>query len=187
MKKNVILLTIACFTLMHSCQTKTDADLLLLNGKIYTVDSNFSIAEAMAVKNGKIVATGSTQEIMERFTADTMMDLGGKPVYPGFIDAHSHFYGLALFMQQADLNGAASFEEVVESLQAHYQKYRPPWVLGRGWDQNLWENKAFPDNALLDKNFPDLPVVLTRIDGHAVIANSKALEMAQITAQTNIP
>jgi len=187
MKKNVILLTIACFTLMHSCQTKTDADLLLLNGKIYTVDSNFSIAEAMAVKNGKIVATGSTQEIRERFTADSMMDLGGKPVYPGFIDAHGHFYGLALFMQQADLNGAASFEEVVESLQAHYQKYRPPWVLGRGWDQNLWENKAFPDNALLDKNFPDLPVVLTRIDGHAVIANSKALEMAQITAQTNIP
>jgi len=187
MKKNVILLTIACFTLMHSCQTQTDADLLLLNGKIYTVDSNFSIAEAMAVKNGKIVATGSTKEISGRFTADSMMDLGGKPVYPGFIDAHSHFYGLALFMQQADLNGAASFEEVVERLQAHYQKYRPPWVLGRGWDQNLWENKAFPDNALLDKNFPDLPVVLTRIDGHAVIANSKALEMAQITDQTNIP
>ncbi|HNX08384.1 MAG TPA: amidohydrolase family protein, partial [Bacteroidales bacterium] len=184
MKNVAVLLTIACFTLMYSCKTKTDADLLLLNGKIYTVDSNFSIAEAMAVKDGKIVATGSTKEISGRFTADSTMDLGGKPVYPGFIDAHSHFYGLALFMQQADLNGAASFEEVVERLKTHHQKYRQPWVLGRGWDQNLWENKAFPDNSLLDKNFPDLPVVLTRIDGHAVIANSKALEMAQITAHT---
>jgi len=186
MKNVAVLLTIACFTLMYSCKTKTDADLLLLNGKIYTVDSNFSIAEAMAVKDGKIVATGSTKEISGRFTADSTMDLGGKPVYPGFIDAHSHFYGLALFMQQADLNGAASFEEVVERLKTHHQKYRQPWVLGRGWDQNLWENKAFPDNSLLDKNFPDLPVVLTRIDGHAVIANSKALEMAQITAHTSI-
>ncbi len=186
MKNAAVLLTIACFTLMYSCKTKNDADLLLLNGKIYTVDSNFSIAEAMAVKDGKIVATGSTKEISGRFTADSTMDLGGKPVYPGFIDAHSHFYGLALFMQQADLNGAASFEEVVERLKTHHQKYRQPWVLGRGWDQNLWENKAFPDNSLLDKNFPDLPVVLTRIDGHAVIANSKALEMAQITAHTSI-
>jgi len=171
---------------MYSCQTKTNADLLLLNGKIYTVDSSFSIAEAMAVKGGVIIATGTAKEIKSRYASDSLVDLGGNTVYPGFIDAHCHFYGLALFMQQADLHDAASFEQVIERLKIHQQHYHPQWLLGRGWDQNLWERKDFPDNELLDKNFPDIPVVLTRVDGHAVIANSKALQAAGINTGTKI-
>lgn len=186
MQKVITLLTIACIMLMNSCQTKTNADLLLINGKIYTLDSNFSIAEAMAVKDGVIIATGTTKKIKSGYASDSLVDLGGKPVYPGFIDAHCHFYGLALFMQQADLQDAPSFEQVVEQLKIHQQQYHPQWLLGRGWDQNLWQHKVFPDNELLNKNFPDIPVVLTRVDGHAVIANSKALQAAGINTGTKI-
>lgn len=172
--------------IIGACGQKTEADLLLCNGKIYTVDSNFSITEAMAVKDGKVLATGSNNEIKKSFTSENIIDLQGGIVYPGFIDAHCHFYGLALMLQQADLKGATSFKMVVERLKAHQTKLHPHWLLGRGWDQNLWEDKNFPDNTLLDENFPDIPVVLTRVDGHAVIANSKALELAGINTKTQI-
>lgn len=186
MKRSFYVLAIPLMLIIGSCGQKTDADLLLYNGKIYTVDSNFSITEAMAVKEGKILATGSDDEIKKSFTSENMIDLQGGVVFPGFIDAHCHFYGLALMLQQADLKGASSFSIVVERLKAHQTKFHPQWLLGRGWDQNLWEDKDFPDNALLDENFPDIPVVLTRIDGHAVIANSKALELAGIHTKTQI-
>jgi len=169
-----------------ACGQKTEAGLLLYNGKIYTVDSNFSIKEAMAVKDGKILATGSNDEIKKTYTSENMIDLQGGIIYPGFIDAHCHFYGLALMLQQADLKGATSFNMVVERLKAHQTKLHPKWLLGRGWDQNLWEDKNFPDNTMLDENFPDIPVVLTRIDGHAVIANTKALKFAGINTTTQI-
>ncbi len=186
MKKNSLILCIGIVFFMISCNNKKAADLLLYSGKIYTVDSNFSMAEAMVVKNGKVLATGSNEEVQKSYSAAISMNLQGSVVYPGFIDAHCHFYGLALFMQQADLNGAASFEIVIERLKVHQQKYNPEWILGRGWDQNLWENKDFPNNELLDKNFPDIPVLLTRVDGHAVIANTKALELAGITTKIQI-
>jgi hypothetical protein len=171
---------------MNACKDKEQADLLLLNGKIYTVDSVFSIAEAMAVKNGKIVAIGVGDEIKNQYKFTKTMDLNGCSVYPGFIDAHCHFLGLALMLQQADLNGSVSFEEVIERLKIHRELYYPKWLTGRGWDQNLWADKEFPDNTKLDSLFPDIPVVLTRVDGHAVIANSKALTLAGIDSSTVI-
>jgi predicted amidohydrolase YtcJ len=172
--------------IIGACGQKAEADLLLYNGKIYTVDSNFSITEAMAVKDGKVLATGSSDEIKNSYNSKATMDLQGGIVYPGFIDAHCHFYGLALMLQQADLKGSGSFETIIERLKTHQAMLHPKWLLGRGWDQNLWEDKNFPDNTLLDKNFPDLPVVLTRVDGHAVIANTKALELAGINAKSRI-
>lgn len=172
--------------MMNSCQQKTKADLLLFNGIIYTVDSMFSNAEAMAVKDGKIIATGSSNDLMNNYDADSTIDLQGKFVYPGFIDAHCHFYGLALMLQQADLFGLRSFEDIIERLNFHRMTYKPQWLLGRGWDQNLWDNKEMPDNEFLNDIFPDIPVAITRVDGHAVLANSKALEMAGITSATVI-
>jgi len=186
MKRNLIVLAIPLMLILGACGQKAEADLLLYNGKIYTVDNNFSITEAMAVKGGKILATGSSDVIKKSYNSKASIDLQGGIVYPGFIDAHCHFYGLALMLQQADLKGSTSFKMVIERLKAHQTKLHPQWLLGRGWDQNLWEDKNFPDNTLLDENFPDIPVVLTRIDGHAVIANSKALELAGITTKTQI-
>jgi predicted amidohydrolase YtcJ len=171
---------------MTACHPKTDIDLLLLGGKIYTVDSNFTTVEAMAVKDGKILKTGTDAELKDLYEAKSEVYLHGDCVFPGFIDAHCHFYGLALMMQQADLLGVSSFGNVIERLKTHLTYQKSSWLLGRGWDQNLWDIKEFPDNTLLNQNFPDIPVLLTRVDGHAVIANDKALQIAGITASTKI-
>src|SRR5690606_18178191 len=124
---------------------------------------------------------------MAEYEATEVIDLQGALVFPGFIDAHAHFYGYGTGLQVADLTGASSFEETLEKLVEHREKHPgQPWLLGRGWDQNLWENKAFPHREKLDTLFPDIPVLLTRIDGHAALANGKALEMGGITASTSM-
>ena len=157
------------------------ADLVVFHGKIYTVDGAFTKVEAMAVKDGKILAVGSDAEIRKHYTAAKTIDLGGKAVYPGFIDAHGHFaeYGESLFT--ALLYASASWDEVVQRVK-RFAGAHPglAWVRGFGWDQNKFPGKAFPDNSLLNQLFPATPVVLTRVDGHAMIANAKALELAGI-------
>jgi predicted amidohydrolase YtcJ len=167
---------------LFSCQSKQPADLIVYHGKVYTVDSSFTVAEAFAVKDGKILAVGSDAEIRGDYAAPEV-DAGGKAVYPGFIDAHSHFveYGQSLFT--AGLFGSVSFEEVVQRVKRFADTHPgQPWILGRGWDQNKFPGKAFPDNGLLNQLFPSTPVVLGRVDGHAMIANAKALELAGVHA-----
>lgn len=180
-----MLLVSAC--LLAGCQSKQSVDLIVHNATIYTVDAAFSKAEAFAVKDGKFVAIGKSADILARYTAKQQLDAQGKFIYPGFADAHCHFYYYGLGLQEANLVGTSSFEEVLDKLKAHRQKYpNKPWIIGRGWDQNDWENKAFPSKEKLDELFPDTPVLLTRVDGHAALANQKALTMAQITPQTPI-
>jgi predicted amidohydrolase YtcJ len=163
------------------------ADMIIKNAKIYTVNNDFGLAEAMAVYEGKIIAVGSESEILHRFESKNVIDLEGKPVYPGFIDAHCHFYGYGLgLLQRADLTSTNSFDEIIEIVKKHHENYASFWIEGRGWDQNDWEIKAFPDKEKLDILFPDNPVLLTRIDGHAAIANSKALEISGIDKNTRI-
>jgi predicted amidohydrolase YtcJ len=163
------------------------ADMIIKNAKIYTVNTEFGLAEAMAVFEGKIIAVGSESEILDRFKSKNFIDLDGKTVYPGFIDAHCHFYGYGLgLLQRADLTSTNSFDEIIEIVKKHHENYASFWIEGRGWDQNDWEIKAFPDKEKLDKLFPDNPVLLTRIDGHAAIANSKALEISGIDKNTRI-
>lgn len=164
-----------------SCHSKRSVDLILHNGRIYTVDSAFSKAEAFAVKEGKIVAVGTEGEILGSYASDSMIDAGGKPVYPGFIDAHAHFlgYGHSLFAVQ--LYGSASFEEVTDRVKKFAAAHPgEAWIIGRGWDQNKFPGKAFPDNTALNQLFPSTPVILQRVDGHAVIANARALELAGV-------
>lgn len=181
---NLVILMILTF----SCQTSQKADLILHNAVIYTVDKDFSIEEAVAIKDGKILATGMSDEILQGYNSEKIIDAGGKTVYPGFIDGHCHYYGYGLgLIQHADLTGTASFDEIIQILQNFHEKHPYIWIVGRGWDQNDWEIKEFPDNELLDKLFPENPVMLTRVDGHAVLANSEALRRAGITAETKIP
>jgi predicted amidohydrolase YtcJ len=173
---------------MLSCnQSKKHADLIVYNAKVYTIDSAFSIQPAFAVKDGKFMAVGSDESILNNYFSENKMDAGGKYIYPGFIDAHCHFFGYAMdLIASVDLSGTSSFEEVVERIKKHYEKLPSKWIQGRGWDQNDWELKEFPTNKLLDKEFPDTPVFLTRIDGHAAIVNSKALELAGITGEAKV-
>ncbi|MEI7490938.1 MAG: amidohydrolase [Bacteroidota bacterium] len=159
---------------------KTKTDLIVYHAKIYTVDKVLTVVEAMAVNNGKIIATGSTRDILEKYKSERKLDAGGKPVYPGFIDAHCHFYGYALNFRYIVLNDCKSFDDIIIRIQQS-GKYSPrDWIVGRGWDHNLWKEKKFPDRRKLDELYPGNPVVLTRIDGHVVLANNMALQKAGI-------
>ena len=169
-----------------SLLAQKSADLIITNAKIYTVNKNFSTAEAMAVANGKIVAVGKKKDILRKYKSGNVQNLQGKSVYPGFIDAHCHFTGFATSKWMSELWGTKSWEEVVQRI-TEYSKNAPmPWLYGRGWDQNDWQVKEFPNKEKLDELFPDKPVYLKRIDGHAAIANQKALDIAGVTNQTKI-
>ncbi len=169
-----------------SCNTREKVSLIITNAKVYTVNNNFELAESFAVKDGKFIAIGTTEEILSKYQSNQILDLEGKYVFPGFIDAHSHFYGYCMTLLQADLRGTKSFDEILDVIKKHDNKYNSEWVLGRSWDQNDWEIKEFPSKEKLDELFPDKPVYLKRVDGHAALANSKALELAGINSQTQV-
>ncbi len=165
-----------------ACKSSKQADTIIHNAVVYTVDSTFSIAEAMVVKDGKIIAIGKNDDLLKIYTANEIIDAQGKAVYPGFIDAHAHFLGYGQSLFQVNLFGCASWDEVVERVKDFAAKHPDePWIKGRGWDQNKWPGKSFPTNKTLNALFPDKPVFLTRVDGHAAVANQKALEIANVT------
>ena len=176
-----------CAAFLAACSDQKKADLIVYNAAVYTVDSTFSKASAFAVKDGKFVAVGDSATVLAQFQSDSLVDAQGKPVYPGLYDAHAHFYGLGQMLDQADLVDTQSPEEIIERLKK-YQAEHPDavWIIGRGWDQNDWPVKEFPTKDILDKAFPNNPVYLTRIDGHAGWINSKALQLAKITADTQV-
>jgi predicted amidohydrolase YtcJ len=178
MKKTLLILLLPVW--VASCNQKEKVDLLLYNATIYTVDSSFSIASAIAIKDGKIVATGTTDELQAKFEATSAIDESGKFIYPGFIDAHAHFVGYAGNLSRVNLVDTKSWEDVMDRTKAFAASHTAGWLTGRGWDQNDWPVKDFPNNKLLNEAFPDRPVLLTRIDGHAAIANRKALELAGV-------
>jgi predicted amidohydrolase YtcJ len=183
--KNSLLYILIILLVMNACSTAEKADLILHNAVIYTVDDKFSVAGAFAVKDGKFLAVGTSDEILGRFQSDHTIDARGKFIYPGFYDAHCHFYGLGSnLLKRADLKGTKSYAEVIERLMEHHELNDAEWIEGRGWDQNEWEVKEFPSKEMLDSVFPDHPVYLIRIDGHAALVNSEALRRAGITGQT---
>lgn len=177
MKKIALLFVVAIFC---SC-SKKQADLIVVHGTVYTVNDKFEQVQAFAVKDGKIIATGTTNEIKNAYNAPVVIDAQGKFVYPGFIDAHAHFFDYAESLQAADLTGATTWDEVLSRLTDFAKTHPDGWLRGRGWDQNLWPGKQFPTNEQLNTLFPTRPVILTRIDGHAAIVNDKAFAVAGIT------
>ncbi|WP_346855943.1 amidohydrolase [uncultured Draconibacterium sp.] len=185
--KNALIVFVLIPLIMNFLDQKEKADLIVSNARIYTLDEDFSSAESFVVKNGKIIATGTSSDILQKYKAKKTIDAKQQFVYPGFNDAHCHFNGYAVnLMQYADLRGTTSPEEIYKRLQIHHQKFGGEWVLGRSWDQNDWAKQEFPTKEGLDKLFPDTPVYLIRVDGHAGWCNSKALEIAGITAKTKI-
>jgi len=169
-----------CMMVMFGCSSKEQVDLLVVHARIYTVDNNFSKAEAFAVKDGRFVAVGSTAQIRAKYTSDVELDMQGASLYPGFHDAHCHFISLGKSLQYADLRGAASYQEILDRVAAHQTAHPMEWIVGAGWDQNLWEDKNFPTNRELNRLYPKTPVVLKRIDGHAVVANEEAIRRVGI-------
>jgi predicted amidohydrolase YtcJ len=169
--------------LISSC-TK-NADLVVTNANIYTADNEFSIMKSMAIKDGKIVEV-SKENLDKFYNTEEILNAEGKTILPGLIDSHCHFYGLGEDQLVVDLRETKSFEEIVDRLIIYNKKNKPSILRGRGWDQNDWEIKDFPDNKLLNKFFKDKIVVLERVDGHAYIVNDYALEKAEITNKTKL-
>ncbi|EAZ80144.2 amidohydrolase [Algoriphagus machipongonensis] len=186
--KLIPFLLIGSFAFFFSCQNpKTTVDSIYYGGTIYTVNPEFEIAEAIAIKDGKFVSVGSQDDILNSYESSHTIDLDGKTVYPGFIDAHTHFFRYGEGLRVVDLVGAKSFDEVLLRVE-NYAKSHPDeeWILGSGWDQNLWEGQEFPSREELDELISERPVLLTRIDGHAALANQKALSIGGVNASTKM-
>lgn len=173
--------------LIFSCSfpEKEKIDWIVHNAVVYTVDSSFSIAESFAVKDGKIIAVGKNDEILEKYDGKKL-NAQNKAIYPGFIDAHCHFYGYARNLSLVDLVETKSFDEVLQRVVEYSKTNKSEWIIGRGWDQNDWKVKEFPTKEKLDELFSNIPVYIRRIDGHAALVNSEALKRAGITLQTKV-
>lgn len=162
-------------------------DKILYNATFITLNEGQPNPEAVAIYQGKIVAMGKKDSLwLICGHRAELVDMKGAFVYPGFIDGHAHFYGLGMFAARADLTGCKSYDELIVRLIQFSKTNTEPWLLGRGWDQNLWDIKEFPDKSKLDELFPNKPVLLKRVDGHAALANQKALDLAHITAKSVI-
>jgi len=175
------------FLIIVSCASdKIEVDTIITNGTVYTVDADFNNAEAFAIKDGKFVSVGTTNDINKKYKAINTIDAKGQTILPGFIDAHCHFYGLGLNQLQVNLRDTKSFDEVMKRVIDFHNNRPSNFIIGRGWDQNDWDDKTYPNKALLDKLYPDTPVALTRIDGHAMLCNQAALDLAKIDVNTTI-
>lgn len=165
------------------------ADLVLHNGTVYTVDADFSRAQAVAVRGDRIVFVGSNAAAKKWIGDGTrVIDLQGRTLVPGFIDSHYHFMGVGRREFTLDLDGCTSMQEFLSRVQAEAREKKPgEWIRGRGWIEEDWPSKRFPTRYDLDKAAPDNPVYLTRADGHACVVNSRALEIAGITRDTPDP
>jgi predicted amidohydrolase YtcJ len=176
------LLSVFLFITSSLFAQKQNVDLIIHNAKVYTVNEQFDIAESFAVKGDRIVAVGSSQDILSKFESNSTFDAKSKTILPGLIDAHAHFYGYGRSLQTVDLVATKSWDEIVQKTEAFAKQNTEGWLIGRGWDQNDWAIKEYPTKEQLDKLFPKRPVILTRVDGHAAIVNQVALDSAKIQA-----
>ncbi|MGA1226682.1 MAG: amidohydrolase family protein [Tamlana sp.] len=182
--KNLLLLTMLIGFL--SCQTKGSVDSIIHNGNVYTVNEGFEKAEAFAIKNGKFVEVGTYQNLQKKYEADTIIDAKGKTIVPGLIDAHCHFLTLGQLQQQINLVGTTSLDDMINRVIEFQNKNNLPYLKGRGWDQNDWEDKNMPAKEILDSLLPNIPIALTRIDGHASFCNQAALDIGNVTVNDTI-
>lgn len=172
---------------LSSCYQSKEADLVVHNARIQSMDESMTVYQAMAIKDGKILELGPERQILNKYATDQRYDAGSKWVYPGFIDGHCHFLGYGLNKQKVDLQGTRSFEEVIEKV-VRFAEANPDreWIIGRGWDQNDWVVKEYPTKDTLEKLFPDRPVLLQRVDGHAALVNNAAINKAGLDVTQQI-
>ena len=184
--------SIATILLLSSCSMEKDcieADLVLINAKVYTANEKLPEAEAVAILKDKIIFVGSANESIQYTCNDNrIVDLQGKFIFPGFIDAHAHLKGIGYREMNLNLQGANSLKEMLTQVEIYANGLEPgKWVIGRGWIEKKWPEGRFPTIQELDMISPDKPMALERADGHAIIVNSLALEMANITENTPDP
>jgi predicted amidohydrolase YtcJ len=183
MKKIYILLIFSL--IIVSCK-KENVDLIIINSNTYIVNENFEKAEAFAIKDGKFIAVGTSEEIQANYKSKDTIDAKKQTIVPGLIDAHCHFYRMGLQQQKVSLEGTKSYDEVLAKIVAFQKEKNVAFISGRGWDQNDWEIKEFPTKEKLDKLFPTIPVAVSRVDGHALLVNQAAIDISEITKDTKV-
>jgi len=178
-----------CLAAAPLAAQQAGADLIVTNARIYTVDEARPLVEAFAVRGGRVVFIGDARGALTlRGQQTRVVDLGGRTVIPGMVDAHGHVAGLGSALAIVDLTGASSYDEVVARVAAKARTLQPgQWITGRGWDQNRWGDTRFPTHEKLSAAVPNNPVYLTRVDGHAGLANRKGMEAAGLSADTRDP
>ena len=179
MRKTALLLLLIIFSV--ACEKKVD--LIVHNARVYTSDDNYTNVSSFVVDEGKFVEVGG-EELVEKYKSKNTVNARGLPIFPGFIDSHCHLLSLGLKKFEVDLKGTKSFEEIIDKLKDYSSNKKLSVLRGAGWDQNDWDKKELPNKNVLDILFPDIPVVLTRIDGHAMLVNQQAIDMAGITIET---
>lgn len=172
--------------LVLGCQKKQEIDLIVFNAQVITLDNADPEAQAFAVHHGKIIFTGTNAQVFDRFESQNNLDAQAKTIMPGIIDAHAHFYQLGLGLQEVDLRGTTSKEEVIKRISDFVPYQNAEFIVARGWDQNDWVDQSYPTKEDLDAVFPEVPVALQRVDGHALWVNSKALAMAGIDRSVSV-
>jgi predicted amidohydrolase YtcJ len=170
-------------------QASQPADLIVVNARVYTVDESRPIVSAFAIRDGRFLFAGSDVEVRALAGANTrVVDAHEATIVPGLVDAHAHLRGLGESLRNVPLAGSKSYDEVIARVVERARTMKPgEWILGRGWDQNLWPAKEFPTHEALSRAVPNNPVVLTRIDGHAILANAMAMRLAGVSASSRDP
>ena len=177
---------LSIFVLISCSTEKQKADLIITNANIYTVNDEAPKAQSFAIKDGLFIGIGTSKEIKKQYNSDQIINLEGKTVLPGLIDGHCHFNNLGVFMQSVDLTGTKSYNEILDRVTKFQKEKNSSFIKGRGWDQNDWEIKEYPTKYKLDRLFPNIPIALTRIDGHALLVNQAALDLAGIDENTMV-
>lgn len=172
--------------LFQSCMKGESADLVIHNAQIHTMDEDNTVYEAIAIKDGEIIEVGPERQIINKYSATETIDAGSKSIYPGFIDAHGHILSYARQKLSINLVGSKSYEEMLVRIEMYQSRHNRKFIIGRGWNQNLWTNSdGMPSNEKLNELFPDIPVCLFRIDGHALLANDYLIRQSNVVAKFN--
>ena len=177
-------LTLATLLFLTSCMKSIEVDLIIHNAKIHTMDDNNSVHEAIAIKDGLIVEVGPERQILNKYSASETIDALDKEIYPGLTDGHGHLLSLAVQKLSVELFGCTSMDDLLLRTEKYQSKNNRKFIVGRGWDQSLWGGDILPTNDELNKLFPKTPVCLYRVDGHALLANEAALNLAGINTQS---
>ena len=176
-----------CLSFCFSAISAADTTLIYnVNGYTPTLAGKLAQFSTLVFKDGKVVKYGN-DDTVKQFPQAKVINGHGKTLLPGLIDAHGHIIGLGNNLKRLDLRGTQSIEVIGERLQAYAKNNPDKWLVGRGWDQTLWSNKQFPTATDLDKYINDRPVVLTRVDGHAIWVNSMAMQLAGVNQTTRSP
>ncbi len=179
------ILIVSSLILLQSCMKGESADLVIHNANIHTMVDGAKIVEAIAIKDGKIVEVGSERQILNKYSAKKYIDAESKDIYPGFIDAHGHIMSYARQKLSVDLVGCKSYDEMLVRIEKYQSKYNRKFIIGRGWDQSRWKGDEMPTNERLNELFPDIPVCLFRIDGHAILANDYLIKKSDVIKKFN--